>query len=61
MMYLDAGTDTGDIVDQQTVPITPDDTVRDRIRRVGQAGADLLRRQLPSCSTAPPPGGRRVR
>src|SRR5579863_9646676 len=48
MMMLDAGTDTGDIVDQQTVPITPDDTCATVYARVGEAGAEMLRRQLPA-------------
>jgi methionyl-tRNA formyltransferase len=55
MMYLDAGTDTGDIVDQQTVPITPGDTCASVYARVGEAGADMLRRHLPALldGTAP--------
>ena len=46
MMYLDAGTDTGDIIDQQTVPIAPDDTCATVYARVGEAGAEMLRRHL---------------
>jgi len=46
MMYLDAGTDTGDIVDQQAVPIGPDDTCATVYAKVGEAGADMLRRHL---------------
>jgi methionyl-tRNA formyltransferase len=46
MMYLDAGTDTGDIIDQQPVPIAPDDTCATVYARVGEAGADMLRRHL---------------
>jgi methionyl-tRNA formyltransferase len=55
MMLLDAGTDTGDIVDQQTVPITPDDTCATVYAKVGEAGAEMLRRQLPAllAGTAP--------
>ncbi len=55
MMMLDAGTDTGDIVDQQTVPITPDDTCATVYAKVGEAGAQMLRRQLPAllAGTAP--------
>jgi methionyl-tRNA formyltransferase len=55
MMYLDAGTDTGDIIDQQTVPITADDTCATVYARVGEAGADMLRRHLPALldGTAP--------
>jgi len=46
MMYLDAGADTGDIVDQRSVPITLDDTCATVYAKVGQAGADMLRRHL---------------
>ena len=55
MMYLNAGTDTGDIIDQQTVPIAPDDTCATVYARVGEAGAEMLRRQLPALldGTAP--------
>lgn len=55
MMYLDAGTDTGDIVDQQIVPITPGDTCASVYARVGEAGADMLGRHLPALldGTAP--------
>ena len=55
MMMLDAGTDTGDIVDQLTVTITPDDTCGTVYAKVGEAGADMLRRQLPALldGTAP--------
>jgi methionyl-tRNA formyltransferase len=55
MMYLDAGTDTGDIADQQTVPITPEDTCATVYARVGEAGAEMLRRHLPGLldGTAP--------
>lgn len=55
MMYLDAGTDTGDIVDQRTLPIAPDDTCATVYERVGEAGAEMLRCQLPALldGTAP--------
>lgn len=55
MMYLDPGTDTGDIVDQQTVQITPDDTCATVYARVGDAGAEMLGRHLPALldGTAP--------
>ena len=43
MMYLDAGTDTGDIIDQLTVPVAPDDTCATVYARVGEAGAEMLR------------------
>ena len=55
MMYLDAGTDTGDICDQQAVQITPDDSCATVYARVGDAGAEMLRRNLPALldGTAP--------
>jgi methionyl-tRNA formyltransferase len=55
MMYLDADTDTGDIIDQQPVPIAPDDTCATVYAKVGQAGADMLGRHLPALldGTAP--------
>ena len=46
MLYLDAGTDTGDIIDQQPVPITLDDTCATVYAKVGEAGAEMLRRHL---------------
>ncbi|MBV9447578.1 MAG: methionyl-tRNA formyltransferase [Streptosporangiaceae bacterium] len=55
MMYLDPGVDTGDIIDQQAVPITLDDTCASVYAKVGEAGADMLRRHLPGllAGTAP--------
>jgi len=55
MMYLDAGTDTGDIIDQQAVPIALNDTCATVYAKVGEAGADMLRRHLPALlgGTAP--------
>ncbi len=55
MMYLDAGTDTGDIVDQRQVPIGPDDTCATVYERVAQAGAAMLTEQVPAllAGTAP--------
>ena len=55
MMMLDAGTDTGDIVDQQTVLITPEDTCATVYAKVGEAGAEMLRRQLPALLAGTPP------
>jgi len=55
MMYLDPGADTGDIVDQLAVPITPDDTCATVYAKIGEAGARLLVRHLPALldGTAP--------
>jgi methionyl-tRNA formyltransferase len=55
MMYLDAGTDTGDIIDQQTVPIAPQDTCATVYAKVGEAGAGMLGQHLPGllAGTAP--------
>jgi methionyl-tRNA formyltransferase len=55
MMYLDPGADTGDIVDQLPIAITPDDTCASVYEKVGAAGAQLLIRHLPAllAGTAP--------
>jgi methionyl-tRNA formyltransferase len=55
MMYLDVGTDTGDIIDQRPVQIGPDDTCRSVYARIGLAGAEMLRDHLPAllAGTAP--------
>lgn len=42
MMYLDAGADTGDIIDQRPVRIEPSDTCATVYDKVGAAGADML-------------------
>jgi methionyl-tRNA formyltransferase len=46
MMYLSAGADTGDIIDQRSVPIAPEDTCATVYANVGVAGAAMLRRHL---------------
>jgi methionyl-tRNA formyltransferase len=46
MMYLDAGVDTGDVIDQRPVPIGPDDTCATVYANVAKAGADMLRDHL---------------
>lgn len=46
MMLLDAGTDTGDIVDQVPLPFAADDTCGTVYERVAEAGADMLLRNL---------------
>lgn len=55
MMYLDAGTDTGDVIDQRPVPIGADDTCATVYARVAGAGAAMLRHHLPALldGTAP--------
>jgi methionyl-tRNA formyltransferase len=55
MMYLNAGTDTGDIIDQYHVAIEPTDTCASVYSRVAQAGAQMLRDHLPAIlgGTAP--------
>ncbi len=55
MMMLDPGADTGDIVDQRSVPIGPEDDCRTVYHKVGEAGADMLATHLPSllAGTAP--------
>jgi methionyl-tRNA formyltransferase len=55
MMYLSADADTGDIIDQRPVRIEPGDTCATVYAKVGQVGADMLRRHLPGLldGTAP--------
>jgi methionyl-tRNA formyltransferase len=55
MMYLDAGTDTGDVIDQQRVPIGPDDTCATVYAMVADAGAGMLTKHLQAllAGTAP--------
>ena len=48
MMLLDSGVDTGGILDQERVPIGPDDTCGAVYDRVGAAGARMLARNLPA-------------
>ncbi|MGH9044818.1 MAG: methionyl-tRNA formyltransferase [Acidimicrobiales bacterium] len=47
MMYLDAGTDTGDIIDQLEVSIAQIDTCYTVYQKVAQAGATMLIGHLP--------------
>jgi methionyl-tRNA formyltransferase len=55
MMYLDAGTDTGDVIDQRPVPIGAADTCATVYARVADVGAAMLRQHLPALldGTAP--------
>ena len=55
MMYLNVGTDTGDIIDQHPVAIEPIDTCASVYNRVAEAGAKMLRDHLPAIldGTAP--------
>ena len=55
MMYLDAGADTGDIIDQRPVRIEPSDTCATVYDKVGATGAEMLGYHLPALldGTAP--------
>jgi methionyl-tRNA formyltransferase len=55
MMYLNVGTDTGDIIDQHHITIEPTDTCASVYNRVAEAGATMLRNHLPAImdGTAP--------
>jgi methionyl-tRNA formyltransferase len=48
MIYLAPGADTGDIVDQRTVEIGPEDTCGTVYERVAEAGAQMLTQHLPA-------------
>lgn len=60
MLMLDAGTDTGPIVDQHRLTIGAEDTCGTVYARVAQAGVDMLRRQLPALLTGQAPRHRQV-
>jgi methionyl-tRNA formyltransferase len=47
IMKMDAGLDTGPILSQRSLAITPDDTRESLTARLAQLGADLLRDTLP--------------
>lgn len=55
MMMLDPGADTGDIVDQVTVSIGPEDTCATVYDRVARAGAEMLLAHLPGLLTGTAP------
>jgi methionyl-tRNA formyltransferase len=46
MMYLAAGVDTGDIIDQRVIPIEEEDTCGTVYEKVGAAGAEMLTAHL---------------
>jgi methionyl-tRNA formyltransferase len=46
MLMLAPGVNTGDIVDQQEIPIEPDDTCGTVYEKVSRSGAEMLRRHL---------------
>ena len=48
IMYMDVGLDTGDIISQQTTPITENDNTGILFERLSEIGADLLIKTLPS-------------
>ena len=58
--YMIAKPDAGDIVDQQAVPILPDDTAREVFNKVTTAAAQVLDRACPASSPAPRRASRRT-
>jgi methionyl-tRNA formyltransferase len=48
IMYMAEGLDTGDMISKVEVPIGDDDTTGTMFVKLSEAGADLLRRTLPS-------------
>ncbi len=48
MLRLDAGVDSGDIIDQRLITIADEDTCADVYAKVGAAGAAMLRQHLPA-------------
>ncbi len=51
IMRMDVGLDTGDIITQGAIPITPDDTTPTLTAKLAQHGAELLARTLPGWVT----------
>lgn len=47
LMELNEGMDTGDIISQETIAISPDERAPDLLERLGQLGAQLLVKTLP--------------
>lgn len=47
LMYMEEGLDTGDMIARAEVPIEDDDTAGTMFEKLSQAGAELLRRELP--------------
>ena len=47
IMHMDPGTDTGPILNQAAIPISPDDTVGTLSNKMSSLGADLLVKTLP--------------
>jgi methionyl-tRNA formyltransferase len=48
IMVMDDGTDTGPILSQEQLPVSPDDTTASLTERLADSGAGLLVRTLPS-------------
>ena len=55
MLMLDAGADTGPIIDQLPLTIGANDTCGTVYERVADAGVDMMRRQLPALLAGHPP------
>lgn len=55
MLFLDAGVDTGDIIDHRTTPVRPGDTPWSLYEWIGQSSVSMLREHLPAllAGTAP--------
>lgn len=55
MLFLDSGADTGDIIDQRSVPISAEDTCATVYEGVAEAGTDMLITHLPALLTGTAP------
>jgi methionyl-tRNA formyltransferase len=56
LFWLSAGVDSGDIIDQVTIPITPYDTCASLYRQVAIANRDMILRVLPALLAGQRPG-----
>jgi methionyl-tRNA formyltransferase len=55
LLYLDAGVDSGDIIDSRPIPVLPTDTPESLYRQMARTAADMLALHLPALldGTAP--------
>ncbi len=55
MIFLDDGVDTGDIIEQRRIPITPEDDCRTLYEKVSDSAVEMLLQHLPAlkAGTAP--------
>jgi methionyl-tRNA formyltransferase len=56
LFWLTAGVDSGDVIEQAPIPITPYDTCASLYRRIAEANRDMILRALPALLAGQRPG-----